>query len=43
MKQINGIPQFGLGTWQRKGPEGRALIAEAIAIGLPPHRHSAEL
>ncbi len=36
MKQINGIPQFGLGTWQRKGPEGRALIAEAIAMG---YRH----
>ncbi len=36
MKSINGIPQFGLGTWQRKGPEGKALIAEAIAMG---YRH----
>jgi 2,5-diketo-D-gluconate reductase B len=36
MKSINGIPQFGLGTWQRKGPEGRALIAEALAMG---YRH----
>ena len=36
MKHIAGIPQFGLGTWQRKGPEGRALIAEALAMG---YRH----
>ena len=36
VKSINGIPQFGLGTWQRTGPEGRALIAEAIAMG---YRH----
>jgi 2,5-diketo-D-gluconate reductase B len=36
MTNINGIPQFGLGTWQRTGPEGRALIAEALALG---YRH----
>jgi 2,5-diketo-D-gluconate reductase B len=36
VKTINGIPQFGLGTWLRTGTEGRALIAEALSMG---YRH----
>ena len=36
MNSINGIPQFGLGTWQRKGAEGEALIDRALALG---YRH----
>lgn len=36
MKTINAIPQFGLGTWARTGPEGARLIEQALALG---YRH----
>ncbi len=36
MKPINDIPQFGLGTSKRTGPEGIAAIEAAIEVG---YRH----
>jgi 2,5-diketo-D-gluconate reductase B len=33
---LNGIPQIGLGTWNRLGPEGVAVVRTALELG---YRH----